>query len=203
MRLDDLTVQELLSQIAAKTPAPGGGAVAPVVMALGAALGQMVLRFSEGKKSLAGHEELHREAIAAMEKFSNNALDLAEQDANAYSALNALWKLERDDPARKAQWADAVAAAIDAPMRVLVACNELLEMLDRLVGKTNKMLGSDLAIAAVLAEAAARAAAWNVRINLPLLDDDDIVQRMRSDLTSAVSDAIDACSAVEDRIATP
>ena len=62
-------------------------------------------------------------------------------------------------------------AAIDVPQRALTACMDMLGLLERLCGRTNRMLASDLAIATVLAEAAARAAAWNVRINLPSLTD--------------------------------
>lgn len=94
---------------------------------------------------------------------------------------------------------EAVRAAISTPRTVVVESLTLLELLQGLAGTTNRMLRSDLAIAAVLAEAAARAAAWSVRINLPLLDDaaerraieDELAQHLRlaSELTGRIEGA--------------
>ena len=171
MNLSDLTVDALLDSIGAKTPVPGGGAVASLTMALGVALGRMVVSYSEGKKSLAEHGDLHAEAMAELARFRTAALDGAAEDARAYARLNDLWKLDAEDERRKREFQPAVRDAIAAPREVMNACLRLLDLLARLDGRTNAMLRSDLAIAAILADAAARSAAWNVRINLPLLDD--------------------------------
>ena len=48
---------------------------------------------------------------------------------------------------------------------------DLLRLLESLQPITNKHLASDLAIAAVLAESAAKSGNWNVRVNLPLMTD--------------------------------
>jgi methenyltetrahydrofolate cyclohydrolase len=197
MGLDDLTVSELLTSLGAKTPTPGGGAVAPIAAGLGAALAQMVVRFSQGRKRLAEHDPLHVEAIDELQRIIERMLALASEDAEAYARLNALWKLEKGDPRREAEWADALAGAIDAPRRVMESCLELLTLLERLCGKTSRTLNSDLAIAAVLAEAAARAAAWNVRINLPLLVDEEQAGVLEHETASGVERARTLCRAVE------
>ncbi len=49
---------------------------------------------------------------------------------------------------------------------------KLMSLLERLTSATNRMLVSDLAIAAILAEAGAKAAAWNIHVNLPLVADE-------------------------------
>jgi formiminotetrahydrofolate cyclodeaminase len=66
---------------------------------------------------------------------------------------------------------------------------EILRLARDLTGKTSAMLASDLAIAAVLAEAGARAAAWNVRINLPLLDDQAVRETFERTMAQTLSDA--------------
>ena len=48
--------------------------------------------------------------------------------------------------------------------------NRILTTLKTLIGKTNGMLASDLAIAAILAESSARTAYWNVGINSNQMD---------------------------------
>lgn len=189
MRIDHLSVKDLLTSIGAQSPTPGGGAVASVTAALGAALAQMVVRYSQGKKKLAAHDALHREALRSLESLAAAAMDHAEADAVAYGRLNRLFKLDKEDERRKAEWPDAVAGAIAAPRRVLDDALEILRMLARLSGRTNTMLDSDLAIAAILADAAARAAAWNIRVNLPLLSPVRDARTMRTAMNRDLREA--------------
>ena len=68
-------------------------------------------------------------------------------------------------------------------------CLEILDLLQRLLGASNPNLGSDLAVAAVLAEAGCRAAAWNVRANLPLLRDPQGALRIGSEADALIDRA--------------
>ena len=197
MTFADLRLADFLDAVAAKQPTPGGGAVASVVAALSAALGGMVVNYSVGKKSLAAHDSLHQEALRSLQELSARALRLAEEDAAAYGLLNALWKLDRNDPQRTAGFGAAVEQAIAAPHAVLHACMETLRLLQRLCGVTSPSLASDLAMAAILAEAGARSAAWNVRINLPLLDDESVRQMFGQTLEQTLGDASDIAREIE------
>ena len=179
MSLESMTVGSLISSLGEKTPAPGGGAVSSIVTALSAALGIMVVRYSTGKKTLAEHVELHREALKTLDELSRRALLLADADARAYGTLNELMKAKAGDNEPDEEWTQAVEAAIDAPVQVIRVCLGIMHLLDRLVEKTNRMLDSDLAIAAILSEAGAKAAAWNVHMNLPLLKDEGRVNEIR------------------------
>ena len=180
---------EVLDAVAAKTPVPGGGAVAAMACGLAASLAQMVVQFSLGKKSLATHDEANRQSLAALQTIQAHALELAEDDAAAYARLNELWRLKEDDPRRKQEFPSAVAGAIDPPRQMLEESVELLRRLTDLCGKTTASLNSDLAIAAVLADGAARAAAWNVRINLPLLNDQSRSQELEAAMASALRES--------------
>lgn len=197
------SVREFLDAVAAKQPTPGGGAVASVVTALAAALGQMVVNYSVGKKSLAAHEPLHKEALQSLEQLANRALQLAEDDATAYGRLNGLWKLDKGDPKRIAEFSDAVEQAIAAPHAVLHACMEILRLLQRLCGTTSASLASDLAMAAILAEAGARSAAWNVRINLPLLEDDAVRSTFSRTIEKSLADARLLAGEIENACSRP
>lgn len=169
--LHSYNLADLLDAIAAKTPTPGGGAVASAVGALAGALGRMVVSYSLGKKSLAEHRGELERAAAALDEARHLLVRLADEDAAAYGRLSELMKLPADDPRRGAEWGEAVSHAIAAPRSALGTCRDLIGLLETLAPITNKNLRSDLAIAAILTEAAARAAAWNVAVNLPMLDD--------------------------------
>jgi formiminotetrahydrofolate cyclodeaminase len=165
-----MTVGEYLDRLASATPVPGGGAVAGVTLAQANALGSMVVGYAIGKAKFAAHDAAHRAALLRFETGRLRAIELAESDACAYGALNRLWKLPKDDPARTG-FDEAVRAAIAAPEATLMLAAETVAALEVLVGTTSASLASDLRIAFDLAVAAADAAIENVRINTPSLAD--------------------------------
>jgi formiminotetrahydrofolate cyclodeaminase len=166
--LADDTFADLLASLASKTPAPGGGAAAGLLGATGAALAGMVVAYSIGKKAHEGDRAALEDAtIQRLGAMRDAFLALADEDAQAYASLNALQKKPADDPVRIEQEPGALRRAIDAPESARRLAMDLLTLVESLEGRTNKWLASDLAIAAVAAEAAAVAAGWNVRINAP------------------------------------
>ncbi|MBM4107915.1 MAG: cyclodeaminase/cyclohydrolase family protein [Phycisphaerae bacterium] len=172
----------LLEQVAAKTPTPGGGAVASAVGALAAALAGMVVSFSLGKKSLAPHAPALEDARARLERARALMLRLADEDAAAYGLCNELSRLPETDPRRAAEHAPALRACVQIPEAVAAACVDLLRLMDTLGPITNRHLRSDLGLAAELAEAAVRASNWNVWINskgLPAPEAVDAHERSR------------------------
>ena len=164
-----MAFESLLEALASKAPAPGGGAAAGMLGATAAATAGMVVSYSVGRKSLAEHAAFLRDASDRLARARALFLALADADAAAYTALNSLMKLPEDHPDRAAGWAAAVSGAMAPPRATLAAASDLLRLCEDLCGKTNPHLRSDLAVAAVGAEAAARAGAWNVGINLTLL----------------------------------
>lgn len=187
---------ELLAQIASRTPAPGGGATVCAVGALSAAQAQMVVAYSIGKKTLVEHDPELREAQSRLENTRKLYMEFADEDAAAYSRLNALMKLPEDDLARKSQYPKAVEEAIAIPRAALAASLNLLRLLERLASISNKYLASDLAISAILAESAARAAACNVRINLLLITDAQQHAKIETETGSSLETAAGRCRAV-------
>jgi formiminotetrahydrofolate cyclodeaminase len=168
------TLSALLASLAAKSPTPGGGASAAVAGALAAAQAQMVVAYSLGKKSLAAHQEANQRAEHVLENARGLLLRLADEDAAAYGMVNELGKLPESDP-RRGELGAAQAASIQVPLSVAAACVDILRLMEKLAATTNRQLRSDLAIAAVFADAAARASRWNVAVNVPGPDHPAIV----------------------------
>lgn len=184
-----LTIDEFLGALGARTPAPGGGAAASLAGALGAALGRMVVEYSVGRRSLEAHRADLERALAALTRARGVLMELAEEDAAAYERLSELMRLPEGEPRRRAEWAAAVALAVQVPRSVGAACCDLLRLFEHLASITNQRLRSDLAIAAILAEAGARAAWWNVAVNLPLLADEAERGRVRGEFERMLAEA--------------
>ena len=175
--LAEHTLDALLRSLAAKQPVPGGGAVAGITTALSASLGGMVVAYSLGKTTLADSQAMLTSAASELEDLRTRSLEQAEADAVAYGRLNALWGLDKDDPARVSGWIDAVEGAISAPGAIMETGDRILEILEDLPGRSARHLESDLAIAVELAATGARAAERNVAVNLPLLPEGELREK--------------------------
>jgi formiminotetrahydrofolate cyclodeaminase len=139
-------------RVAARTPAPGGGAVAAMTAASAAALVAMAARFSD-------------QPAGPAERLRARLEPLADADAAAYTAVLAAYRLPKDDPLRRGRIADALRAATEVPREVAAAAREVAELADRLVESGNRNLVGDARVASLLARAAAEAATALVEIN--------------------------------------
>lgn len=171
--LASLTFGELLEQTAAKTPTPGGGAVASAVGALASALAGMVVSYSVGKKNLSAHEEANQQALRYLANARALLVGLGDEDAQAYGVVNELMKLPEGDERRAVELPAALLAAVQIPLATMSACADVLRLMERLGPTTNRQLRSDLGIAAVLACAAAESSLWNVEVNASSLEGDE------------------------------
>lgn len=147
-----LSVGGLLERVAARTPAPGGGAVAALTAASAAALVAMAARFSG-------------EPAARADELRARLEPLADADAAAYTAVLAARRLPADDPTRARRVADAMAEATEVPRRVAAAADEVARLAAALVESGNPNLVGDARVAELLARAAAESATALVRIN--------------------------------------
>jgi formiminotetrahydrofolate cyclodeaminase len=169
----DLPVRDFIAATAARQPTPGGGSVAALCGALAAGLAAMALRYTAGKKSFAPYEAELQAAIAKLTTAGQLLEELMAEDVAAYEALSGMLKLPQSERLAHPEYAAIVVAAIRAPETAGAIAENILDLCATLLEKTNKLLLSDLGIAATYAHATVHASELNVRVNLPLLPNQD------------------------------
>ena len=185
----DQTIEAFLGELAARVPAPGGGATAALHAAQAAALLAMVARYSDGPRYDA---ELMGGLVRRADQLRDEALTLAEADAAAFGAVADAYRLPKDTDeekqARSAAVAEAVAGAAGPPASVVRLARVLTDMAEELLPAGNRNVITDVAAAAEAARAAAVTARVNIEVNLRSIKDPALVAEFTA--TAAVTDEI-------------
>lgn len=201
----DQNLGGFLEALASEQPVPGGGAAAAVSAALAASLTAMVVRLSLDRPKYAEFAALHDEALAASDATRRRFLQLADEDAAAYAAYRAARSMPREtdaqQEAREAATRDAARVATKVPLEVVRTCQAQVELVDRCAGRTNLYVASDLEVAALLLDSAARAAAANVRVNLPSIGDEGYASAVTAELDQRLQGVQSTADRARERVA--
>jgi formiminotetrahydrofolate cyclodeaminase len=184
-----MPIRSFVSATAAKTPTPGGGSVAALAGALGAALAEMSVNYSLGKKSLAGHQAALADAKERLQRAAVMMLELVEEDIAAYEALSGQLKLPAEERGKSAEFLPALSAAIAVPESIGALALNIVAMCDELYDKSNPFLHSDLVLAGAMANAAVRGAELNILANVSLVPAKDEAEAIKKRAAEMVAKA--------------
>jgi len=189
--LSEKPVVTFLDELASSAPAPGGGSAAALAAAIGAALVSMVANLTVGKKQYVDVQADIQRILVRSEALRHKCQDLLEKDVAAYTQVSLVYKMPKDTDEQKAARADAMQKALKnattVPMELAQVCVEILELCPEAAEKGNVNAVSDAGVGALMAEAALRAAALNVLINLGSIKDEAFVQKERAKLDALLA----------------
>ena len=159
-----------LGELASDSPTPGGGSVAALCGALGAALNSMVANLTIGKKKYADVEEDMKTALAGAETLRLELTQMIDEDAAVFDKVMVALRMPKETEAEKASRRTALQRAlVDAatvPLAVMKMCVGVILLAKPVAEHGNVNAVSDAGVAALVARAGVHAAGLNVRINL-------------------------------------
>jgi methenyltetrahydrofolate cyclohydrolase len=180
----DLPLREFLDRLAAEEPSPAGGSAAALGVAMGAALIAKVAKTSTGWPEAGA-------VVAQAERLRRRTAPLAQSDADVYEeALAALHLPEQLEPeVRDMAIGQVLARAAEIPLVIAEAGADVACLAAEVAERGAPERRGDAIAAALIGEAAARAAANLVAINLTVTPEDERVLRARAvtDLASAAA----------------
>lgn len=192
-----------IDEVAAGTPAPGGGSSAAYAGALGAALTLMNARLTVGKKRYADVENEVFEVIEQAEPLRQALTEGIEKDAKSYDGVVEAMRLpkgtEEEIAARDEAILKASLVAAQVPLQTARDCLAALKLAKRMCEIGNENAISDAAAGAHMAKVGFMAAGLNVRINLLGYDDNKDAQALKAewdDMAKEVNALMDAMTAI-------
>jgi len=181
-------------------PAPGGGSVAALCTAMSGALSAMVANLTIGKK---GYEAVQTEALAIApvgQDIKLKAMECIDKDTDAFYAMMDAMRLPKKTDAeiefRNASIEKSTQAAITAPLETLRLSLKAAELASKIakIGNTNAL--SDAGVAALTALCAAKAAHYNILINISGITD----QGFKDKTLKEAAELIELCTEIADSV---
>ena len=192
-RIAGTPVEVYLDALASDAPTPGGGAVAALAGATGAALISMVCNLTIGRTGYEEAEERMRGVLDEAEASRTALLDLADRDAAAFGSVMAAFKMPKETDAERAVRSQAIqegyAAAAEVPMDIGRRAAELMELAREVTEIGNASAASDGACAAQALSASVWSATYNVEINAAALKDPAKAQALRDEVSALRANA--------------
>lgn len=177
-KLVNTEISEYIEVLSSEAPAPGGGAVAALTAAQGAALIVMVANLTIGKKKYAEYEELNIGARDEARTYLEQLMKGVDEDKEAFEQVSKAYSMAKQTDSEKAARRDAIAiasvGAADAPLKLMRAGVCALRLAADMIGKSNANLVSDLYVAALNLNAGVQAASYNVAANIPYIADREL-----------------------------
>lgn len=186
MTLLDRPLAELLSAFSDPSPTPGGGSASALAAAVGLSLVAMVAQMGRTRTGTDQDRVALDQARTALLPLRDHVGGLIEDDAKAYDAVVAAYRLpkstDEEKAARKAAVQSALRGAAEVPLDVMRACQAGLTAAIDVARHGNPFAASDVGVALELLGAGLRGAAFNVHANLGSIEEAGWVAGVRSEV---------------------
>ena len=190
----DYNLREFANELSVDSPAPGGGSTAALCGALSASLSSMVSNLTVGKKEYENVQKDVKELAVNAQSLKDEFLRDVDLDTMAFNKLMEAYRLPKKTEEQKQERAQAVEKALKeatlVPFGVLEKSIQALDLAREIALKGNKNSLSDAGVAGLTAQAAAEGGYYNIKINLPNLQDNEFKSKIKKQAASLKKKAV-------------
>ncbi|MFA7576754.1 MAG: glutamate formimidoyltransferase [Candidatus Muiribacteriota bacterium] len=202
--LKDMKVTEFADELASDSPAPGGGSVAAMLGAMGAALAAMVTNLTYYKKEYTEHKNLMGEVGEKGQKLKRELLYAIDEDTNAFNKMAESRKLakktDEEIKIRNQAMEEANKYAMQVPFETMKKSFEVMKLAKEVAFYGNSNCLSDAGVANLCANAAIMGAYYNVKINAPSVEDKGFVQNMLDECSKLLAEKDKLYEEIKNRV---
>jgi glutamate formiminotransferase/formiminotetrahydrofolate cyclodeaminase len=212
------TLRGFVNSVGSDLPTPGGGSVAAYAGALGAALAKMVAgitvrtRAAKAASAVESNAPEGKDELLTIVDEAGQCADqlavLTQRDADAYAAVVEAYAMPRateiEREAREDTIREKLLQAARIPLEVIRLCARVSALLSSLVEHGKRSVISDVGVAALMTEAACKAAQYNILVNVQALDGPGTeIAREAESLIQTVSHTVGTVLRQVDQIVRP
>lgn len=181
--LVEMTVTGFVDEVSRESPAPGGGSIAALAGALGAALGSMVSNLTANKRGSLDVDEVLNEAAEKCQEIKYQLIKAVDEDTKAFNAFMEARRLpsqtEEEKKARQKAMQEGLKKAVSVPLNTSELCLQAIEAAEIVAQNGNPNSVTDVGVGAEVAFAGVKGGIYNVLINLKSIKDTDYCDQMR------------------------
>jgi len=182
--LTGLSMASFSEELAADSPAPGGGSAAAYAGVLAASLGTMVANLSANKRGWEEKHDYFSEWAVKGQDARKKLLLMVDEDTQAFNSLMDAFRLPKETDvekkARQTAIEKATLRATHSPLNMMRLASEQFPLLDAMTTEGNPNSVSDAGVGAILALAAVEGGWLNVMINLSGIKNKTAAEEIKS-----------------------
>lgn len=191
MKLNDFT-----DEVSRESPAPGGGSIAAISGALGAALQSMVSNLTANKRGSEKIDAILNEASEKAQKIKDALIKAVDDDTNAFNEYMESRRLPANTVEQKSVRFDAMQRglkhAVEVPLNTAKQSLEAINISKSVAEFGNPNSITDVGVGAQSAYTGVLGGIYNVLINLKDIKDEEFNKSMRDQCSTLKAEALNA-----------
>lgn len=198
--LSALTVTGFADEVSRESPAPGGGSVAAMAGAIGAALASMVVNLTAYKKATGETDKMLDDLSTKAQEIKDKLIKNIDDDSNAFNEYMEAMRLPQttsdEKSARISAMQMGLKKAVQVPLMTAKLSYEAIKICETVKQHGNPNSITDVTVGARMALTGVQGGVLNVLINLKDIKDEEYIAEMKKECSVLIAEA----SKLADRI---